>query len=46
MTEVEKKKWYKRVAFAGVVLGIVCHLLPPQYHAVCQAVANVCTGGF
>ena len=45
MTKEEEKKWYKRVALAGAALALVCHFLPPDYQAVCHAIANVCTGG-
>lgn len=48
-TEDEKKqrekKLYKRVAMIGVAIGILCHFLPPEYQAVCKAIANVCTTG-
>lgn len=45
MTDEQKKKWYRRVALVGALLGLACSLLPPEYRAVCQAVANICTGG-
>ncbi len=32
-------------ALIGGVLAVVCHFLPQNYRALCQAVANICTGG-
>ncbi len=39
------KKWYKRAAFFGAGLAFACHLLPPDYRAVCEVVATICRGG-
>lgn len=39
------KKWAKRAAIFGAVLALVCHLLPPDYRAVCDVVATICRGG-
>lgn len=33
-------------AIAGVVLAILCHVLPPDRRAACDAIASICTGGF
>jgi len=32
-------------AIAGMVLAIVCHIVPPKYRAACDALASICTGG-
>lgn len=29
----------------GLFLALACHLVPPQYRLLCDAVAKVCTGG-
>lgn len=46
MTREQEKKIYKRVAFVGALLGMICHLLPPHYQAVCSFISNACTGHF
>lgn len=45
MTEEQKKKWMRRAALFGFVLGIVCHALPPHYRAPCELLSKICTGG-
>ncbi len=35
------KKWSRYAALAGVVLAIVCHVVPPRYQAACNVVAQV-----
>lgn len=45
MTKEDRKKWYKRALLAGAVLGLFCNLLPPEYRAVCKAIADVCSAG-
>jgi len=40
------RKWRKRAMILGALLALVCQMLPPDYHAVCKAVAKVCTAGF
>lgn len=35
----------KHAAIAGVFLAVLCHLVPPDYRAVCNTIASVCTGG-
>lgn len=30
----------RRAAALGALLGVICHLLPARYQAVCTAVAN------
>lgn len=45
MTDEEKKKWYKRAALFGLLLGLVCHALPPGYKAPCELLSKLCTGG-
>jgi hypothetical protein len=34
----------KHAALIGVVIAIVCHLLPPQYRVACDAIAKICRG--
>lgn len=36
------RRFYKHAAVLGVVLGFVCHMLPPHYRAVCNAIASLC----
>jgi hypothetical protein len=34
--------------FAGKIaalLAIICHLLPPHYRPICDALASICSGG-
>jgi hypothetical protein len=45
MTDEERKKWYRRAAIAGIVIGLLCHCLPPEYRAACETVSRICTGG-
>jgi hypothetical protein len=45
MNDADKKKWYRRIVLAGVVLGVVCHFLPAEYQTPCRTLANLCTGG-
>ncbi len=50
MTDDERKaaiaKWRKRAVIVGVVLALICKTLPPDYRAICEAAAQLCTGGF
>lgn len=39
-----RRKWAKRAALIGVLIGLACHLVPPDYRAVCDALAALCTG--
>lgn len=45
MKDEQAKKWIKRAAALGAVLGLFCNLLPPDYRVVCNAIADVCTLG-
>lgn len=45
MSKVQAKKIWKRSAVLGVVVALVCLLLPPEYKTACELVAHVCTGG-
>lgn len=29
----------------GVLLALACHIVPPDYRLLCDAIARVCTGG-
>lgn len=40
-----RRRYARYAALFGVVLGLTCSALPPDYRAVCHAVASVCTGG-
>lgn len=42
----DAKKVAKRAAQLGAFLAIVCHLVPPDYRAVCNLVADLCTGRY
>lgn len=33
-----KKAW-----LLGLLLGLVCHLVPPEYHEACKAIVSACT---
>lgn len=35
----------KLAAKAGFWIAILCHVVPPQYRAVCDTLATLCTGG-
>lgn len=39
------RKWRRRAVIIGVVLGLVCKMLPPDYQAPCAAIAKLCTFG-
>lgn len=32
-------------AVLGVILGLICHALPPSYQVACHTVMKICTGG-
>lgn len=36
------KRWAKRAWWLGMLLGLMCHLVPPDYQAACHAVINAC----
>lgn len=47
MTQTEintRKRWLKRAAVAGLVLGMLCPFVPPRYQTACHAIASLCTG--
>jgi hypothetical protein len=39
------KKLVRVAMAAGIVLALLCHLVPKHYRAICDAVATLCTGG-
>lgn len=39
------KRAVKYAALLGAVLALACHLVPHDYRAVCNAVAQICAGG-
>lgn len=41
MTPETRKRWMKRAAIGGALLGVACHFLPPDYKVVCQAAAKI-----
>ena len=49
MTDEEKQKLtkrYRRIALlVGMMLGLVCHALPPDYRGPCDTIARICRGG-
>jgi hypothetical protein len=34
---------FKKAWLLGLVLGLLCHLVPPEYHDACKAVMSACT---
>lgn len=40
----DAKRVAKWGAAIGCVLAVVCHMLPPEYRAVCTAIADLCRG--
>lgn len=44
MTPEDQKKWRRYAVLFGAALALACHLLPPDYRAVCNAIVSVCTG--
>lgn len=48
MTDDEKqkqiRKWRRRMAWAGIALGLLCRSLPEEYQTPCQVVADFCSG--
>lgn len=42
--DLVNKKWAKYAALIGLVLGVVCNVIPPKYQTVCKTIANLCTG--
>ncbi len=46
LSDAERKRRNRKIALiAGMVLALVCKSLPPHYHAVCNAIASLCSGG-
>jgi hypothetical protein len=45
MIKQRQRKHAAAGAVLGVILGLICHALPPHYQAACQTVLNICTGG-
>lgn len=45
VTKDQIKRWARRFALVGGVLGLLCPLLPVEYQAPCKALATICTGG-
>lgn len=45
LKDEQLKKWIKRAAKVGVLLGFVCNQLPHDYQVVCNAIADACRGG-
>lgn len=43
--KLDRKQIVRWAALAGAVLALVCHYLPANYQAICQTLANLCTGG-
>lgn len=39
------KKWRRRALIAGILLGLVCKMLPHDYQVPCAAIAKFCTLG-
>ena len=37
--------WRRRVVIVGILLGLVCKSLPPEYQGPCHQIAQICTGG-
>ena len=38
------RKLARYAATAGAALAVLCHLLPPHYRAICDAIASICKG--
>ena len=39
------KKWLRRLAIVGGLLGLLCSSLPADYRVICDTIASVCTLG-
>ena len=40
------KRLFKWSSVLGMILGIVCHFVPPEYQSACHAIISACnTGG-
>lgn len=37
------KKLLKKGWWLGLVLGLACHFVPPEYQAACKAITSACT---
>lgn len=42
--ETKKRRLKIAAALLGVVLAIVCRLLPAAYRGPCETIINICTG--
>lgn len=42
MTKQLTKRHKRIAALAGIVLGLLCHALPPEYQGPCRAILHVC----
>lgn len=36
-------RFRKHAAVIGAMLAIICHIVPPDYRAVCDALASICS---
>jgi len=36
---------WRHAAAIGIVLAVLCHLVPPQYRALCDQVKSICSLG-
>jgi len=41
----DARRLYRYAATAGAVLAVLCHLLPHDYRAACNAIASLCGAG-
>lgn len=37
------KKAAKKAWWLGILLGLACHFVPPEYQEVCHAIVRACT---
>jgi hypothetical protein len=37
------KKLVKKGWWLGLVLGLACHFVPPEYQVACKAIVDACT---
>lgn len=41
----DAKRLFKWSSVLGMILGLVCHCVPPEYQTACHAIISACNSG-